>query len=243
MRIDILSLFPDYFKGPFDESIIGRACKSGKVEIVLHDIRDYAEGKHRKVDDRPYGGGPGMLLMAPPLVKAIRNLHSPKCRRIYLSPQGKMLTPELALELSQYEHLLFVCGHYEGIDQRVIDSEIDEEVSIGPYVLSNGCAAAIVVVDALLRFVPGVLGNAESFKEDSFQEGVLDWPHYTRPPEFEGKRVPDVLLEGHHKKIDAWRQKEALEKTILMQAASLDVETHGAKNELNDSSVGDEKNE
>lgn len=213
MRVDILSLFPEYFRGPFDESIVARAREAGLVDIHLHNIRDYAEGKHSQVDDRPYGGGPGMLLMAPPLMRAIRDVKSSSCRRIYLSPQGRKLTPAIAEELASCEHLLFVCGHYEGIDQRVIDHEIDDEISIGDYVLSNGCLAAIVVVDALLRFVPGVLGHADSSVQDSFQGGQLDWPHYTRPPEFEGHNVPQVLLEGHHKKIDEWRRERALEKT------------------------------
>ncbi|MFT4554485.1 MAG: tRNA (guanine37-N1)-methyltransferase [Chlamydiales bacterium] len=213
MRIDILSLFPGYFQGPFDESIVKRARDRGLVNIYLHDIRDFAEGKHRQVDDRPYGGGPGMVMMAPPVVGAIRSVKQPKSRVVYLSPQGSPLTAKKCKELSEYEHVVLLCGHYEGIDQRVIDSEVDEEISIGDYVLSNGCLAAIVLVDSTIRFLPDVIGHECSAEEDSFQNDRLDWPHYTRPPEFEGMVVPEVLQGGNHKSIEEWRKAQALEKT------------------------------
>lgn len=212
-KIDILSLFPEYFKGPFDESIIKQAQKKGIIEIQHIDIREFADNKHNRVDDRPYGGGPGMVLMAPPVARAIRSVKTPKSRVVYLSPQGQLLTADKCRELANYEHLVFLCGHYEGVDERVLESEVDEEISIGDYVLTNGCLAAIVVVDAMVRFVPGVLGHELAANEDSFERGILDCPHYTRPEEFEGKQVPQVLLSGDHKKIAEWRHNAALRKT------------------------------
>ena len=166
MRVDILSLFPAYFQGPFDESIVKRARQRGLVEIHQHDIRDYAEGKRRQVDDRPYGGGPGMVMQAEPVFCAIEAVKTPQAKTIYLSPQGKTLTAAKCRELSLCSHLVLLCGHYEGVDQRVIDASIDEEISIGDYVLSNGCLAAIVLVDATLRFLPGVLGHEQAAEED-----------------------------------------------------------------------------
>lgn len=213
MKIDILSLFPDYFKGPFDESIIGQARKKGILDINLIDIRNYAENKHRRVDDRPYGGGPGMVLMPDPVAKAIRDTRSPKGHVVYLSPQGSLLNAAKSRQLASYEHLILLCGHYEGIDERVLSSEVDEEISIGDYVLTNGCLPAIVLVDALVRFVPGVIGHESAASEDSFEAGLFDCPHYTRPEEFEGQRVPDVLLSGNHKLIKEWRHEQALKKT------------------------------
>lgn len=213
MRIDILSLFPGYFKGPFDESIIKRAIEKGLVEIHLTDIRNFAKNRHRKVDDRPYGGGAGMVLMPQPTVDALRSVKSSSSHRIYLSPQGKVLTAAKARELASKEHLILLSGHYEGVDQRVIDLEIDEEISIGDYVLTNGSIAAIVLVDAVVRLLPGVLGNEGSALEDSFEKGRLDWPHYTRPEIFEGMQVPDPLLSGNHQAIADWRETEAWKKT------------------------------
>lgn len=230
MQIDILSLFPGYFKGPFDESIIKRAQDSGLVAIRHVDIREFADNKHRRVDDRPYGGGPGMVLMPRPVAMAIRSVRlqpggdqssseqSSKqgSKVVYLSPQGKPLTAAICRKLAQEKHLILLCGHYEGIDQRVLDSDVDEEISIGDFVLTNGCLAAIVLVDAMIRFIPGVLGHAAAADEDSFEAsnaGILDCPHYTRPELFEDKAVPAVLLSGDHKKIATWRNEAALEKT------------------------------
>src|SRR3990167_6408407 len=193
MRIHILSLFPDYFLGPFDVSMIKRAKEKGILEIELVDIRDFCEGKHKKVDVWPYGGGPGMVLMPEPLCKAIRSVKTPASRVIHLSPQGRVLCASMCETLATYEHLILVCGHYEGIDERVIEKEIDEEISIGDYVLSNGCLSSIVLVDALARFVPGVIGHEEAALQDSFQDGFFDAPHYTKPYDFEGSLVPDVL--------------------------------------------------
>jgi tRNA (guanine37-N1)-methyltransferase len=211
--IDILSLFPEYFSGPFDQSIIKQARKKGILDIRLVNIRDFAEDKHKRVDDRCYGGGPGMVLMAPPVAKAIRSVRGPDSHVIYLTPQGQPLTNSKSRELAGYKHLVFLCGHYEGIDQRVIDSDVDEEISIGDYVLTNGCIPAIVVVDALVRFIPGVLGDERAPHEDSFTEGLLEGPQYTRPEVFEEKNVPEVLLGGHHEKIRQWRREEAVKKT------------------------------
>lgn len=213
MIIDILSLFPGYFTGPFDESIIKRAKEKGLVEIRLTDIRDFADNKHKKVDDRPYGGGPGMVMMPGPATSAIRHVRSPDAHVVYLSPQGKLLTAEKSRQLSKKKHLVLLCGHYEGIDQRILEKEVDEEISIGDYVLTNGCLAAIVLVDSLLRFIPGVLGHELAADQDSFENGLLDCPHYTRPEVFEGLEVPSVLLSGNHQEIANWRHEQALKKT------------------------------
>lgn len=213
MRFDILSLFPGYFQGPFDESMLKKAIQSGILEIQLIDIRDFAENRWRKVDDRPYGGGPGMILMAEPVVKAIRHTRKEKTRVIYLSPQGRKLTAAKCRELAQLEHLVLLCGHYEGIDERAIESEVDEVISIGDYVLTNGCLPAIVLVDAVARFIPGVIGDERAACQDSFEEGHFDCPHYTRPEVFEGKEVPKILLSGDHAKIAQWRKNQAIENT------------------------------
>lgn len=222
MIVDILSLFPAFFRGVFDVSMLMRARDRGLLEIRHTDIRDFAEGKHRKVDDRPFGGGPGMLLKPEPLTKAIRSLRKPNSRVIYLSPQGELLTAAKCEELAKNEHLILICGHYEGIDERVIQNEVDEEISIGEYVLTSGCPAAVVLVDAVSRFVPGVIGHPEAAQQDSFQQdGLLDAPHFTRPEEFEGHLVPEVLLNGNHQEIAKWRlmmaQKKTLERSQKMQ--------------------------
>lgn len=213
MRIDILSLFPSYFQGPFDESMVKRARNAGILDIRLVDIRDFADNRHRRVDDRPYGGGPGMVLMAEPVTAAIRSVKSAEAKVIYLSPQGTKLDAGKCRELSQCPHLVLLCGHYEGVDERAILAEVDEEISIGDYVLTNGCLAAIVLVDAVSRFVPGVIGNAAATVEDSFENGLLDCPHYTRPDVFEGMAVPEVLRSGDHRKIAEWRCEMAAKKT------------------------------
>lgn len=222
-RWDILSLFPEYFKGPFDESIIKRAREKEILDIHQIDIRDYADNKFRRVDDRPYGGGPGMVMMAQPLTDAIRAVRSTKAKVIYMSPQGSLLTAAKCRELAQLDHLIVLCGHYEGIDERVIEKDIDEEISIGDYVLTNGCIAAIVLLDAVMRFVPGVLGHEDAASQDSFEQGgLLDCPHYTRPEVFEGLKVPEVLLSGNHKLIAEWRQQKAKEKTQRVRPDLLD---------------------
>jgi len=213
MDIEILSLFPDYFAGPFDESILKRAREKELVRIEHVQVRDFAQDKHKKVDDRPYGGGPGMVLKPDPTIAAIRSVKKENSHVVYLSPQGSLLTASKCRELSTKEHLILVCGHYEGIDERVIEQEVDEEISIGDYVLTNGALAAIVLIDAVVRFIPGVLGNEHAADEDSFESGLLDCPHYTRPECFEGKTVPEVLLNGNHKQIAEWRKQMAELKT------------------------------
>jgi tRNA (guanine37-N1)-methyltransferase len=211
--IDILSLFPEYFRGPFDVSMLIRARDKGLIEIRHTDIRDFAENKHQRVDDRPFGGGPGMVMKPDPVVKAIRSVRKPGSRVVYLTPQGMTLSAAKCEELAQHEHLILLCGHYEGIDERAIQLGVDEEISIGDYVLTNGCAAAIVLVDAVSRFIPGVIGHPDAVREDSFQKGIFDAPHYTRPEVFEGLSVPSVLLGGNHAEIQKWRKSEAIKKT------------------------------
>jgi tRNA (guanine37-N1)-methyltransferase len=212
MLIHILSLFPEYFQGPFTVSILKRAIEKGLIQIEHVDIREFGEGKHKKVDDRPFGGGPGMVMMPGPLCNAIRSVKKEKSHVVHLSPQGKLLTAATCERLISHSHLVLVCGHYEGIDERIL-KEVDEEISIGDYVLTNGCLPAIVLIDAMARFIPGVLGNEEAASQDSFQEGIFDAPHYTRPEVFEGMPVPEVLRQGNHEKIKQWRLKEALKKT------------------------------
>jgi len=217
MRFDILSLFPEYFESPFEASILKRARESRLLDIGLTDIRLFAEGRHKKVDDRPYGGGPGMVLMPKPLCEAIRSVKTDDAHVVYLSPQGTPLNAQLCQRLAKKKHIVLVCGHYEGIDERVIDKEVDEEISIGDYVLTNGCIAAIVLVDAISRFIPGVLGHEEAAYQDSFEDQKLDAPHYTRPPEFEGLEVPAVLVSGNHEQIRKWRHQEAIKKTMRVR--------------------------
>lgn len=227
MRYSILSLFPKYFEGPFDVSMIKRAKEAKVIEIDLIDIRDFATDKHKTVDDRPYGGGPGMVLKPDPLVKAIRSVKNPDSLVVYLSPQGKKLDAALCKQLAMQTHVILVCGHYEGIDQRIIDLEVDQEVCIGDYVLTSGAPAAIVFVDAVTRFLPGAIGDPESVVKDSFEEGIFDTPHYTRPPEYEGLKVPEVLLSGHHLNVDLWRKEQALKKTKDVRPDLLEVLSEG----------------
>lgn len=213
MKFTVLSLFPEYFRGPLDESILKRAQEKGLVEIELVNIREYTLDRHRRVDDRPYGGGPGMVMMPEPICRAVRAKRSENARVIYLSPQGPRLNAKKSRELAKESHLILLCGHYEGIDERALESVVDEEVSIGDFVLTNGCLAACVLIDSVARFIPGVIGDERAADEDSFEKDRLDCPHYTRPEEFEGKKVPEVLLSGNHKEIEAWRKMKALEKT------------------------------
>jgi tRNA (guanine37-N1)-methyltransferase len=212
-RIDVLTLFPRMLDGFLTESIVGKACARGLVELKVHDLRSWTTDKHRTADDRPFGGGAGMVLKPEPVFAAIESLASPGCRRIYLTPDGTPLSPDLARELALEKHLIMLSGHYEGIDQRIRDRAIDQEISIGDYVLTNGTLAAAVVIDALSRFVPGVLGEENSLTRESFDGNLLDFPQYTRPAEFRGMMVPEVLLSGNHAEIERWRQARAQEKT------------------------------
>lgn len=212
MKIDILTLFPEMFT-PLKTSIIGRAVDSGKLEINVVDIRDYTLDKHRKCDDAPFGGGAGMVMMAQPIASAIDAV-DPKhqARRIYLSPKGRVFNQKVVLEYAERERLLFLCGHYEGVDQRVIDLYIDEELSIGDFVLTGGEIPAMAVVDAVSRYVDGVI-NGESLEQESFSNGMLEYPQYTRPQEFMGLKVPEVLLGGNHALVDKWRREQSEEIT------------------------------
>ena len=213
MKFDVLSLFPEMFE-PLKQSIIGRAIKSGKIELNVINIRDFSKDIHQKVDDTPYGGGAGMVIMPNVVYDAYCSIpNRKKAKVIYLSPQGSVLTQEKVVNLSQQEHLILLCGHYEGIDQRVIEKIVDEEISIGDYVLTGGEIPAMVLIDSVSRYVDGAL-NKESIQEESFTEGLLEYPQYTRPETFFGKRVPEVLLSGHHENINKWRRTESLKNTI-----------------------------
>jgi tRNA (guanine37-N1)-methyltransferase len=212
-RIDVLTLFPGMLGGFLAESILGRGIEKGLLSVSIHDVRAWTLDKHRTADDRPFGGGAGMVMKPEPVVAAIEQLQSPGCRRIYLTPDGVPLSPAIAEDLSKQSHIIFLSGHYEGIDQRIRDSVIDMELSIGDYVLTNGTLAAAVVIDALSRFIPGVLGEEKSLTHESFTGKLLDFPQYTRPAEFRGMSVPEVLLSGNHAEIEKWRAARALEKT------------------------------
>ena len=213
MKIDILTLFPEIYPGALGSSIVGRAVRNGLVNIRAVDLRDYAHDRRGTVDDRPYGGGPGMLMNAEILSEAIDDLRGPDTLVILTSPRGKRFEQREAEKLSREKSLLFVCGHYEGVDQRVIDSRIDVEYSIGDFVLTSGNLAAMVMTDAVVRLLPGALGDDESSGEESFSTGLLEYPQYTRPPVFEGVPVPEVLLSGDHQKIEKWRKEQSLELT------------------------------
>ncbi len=216
MIIDILTIFPEMFGSVFSASILGRAQEQGLLDIRLTDIRPYSASKHRNTDDYPFGGGAGMVMMAQPIMDAVADVSAahPDARRIYLGPRGKRLTTALARELALENELILLCGHYEGVDQRALDACVDEEISIGDYILTGGELAAMVLIDCVARFIPGVLGSAESPEEESFSDGLLEYPQYTRPRELNGLAVPDVLLSGDHAKIRAWRRRESLAATF-----------------------------
>jgi tRNA (guanine37-N1)-methyltransferase len=212
-RIDVLTLFPAMLDGFLAESILGKGLDKGLLSVAVHDLRAWTTDKHRTADDRPFGGGAGMVMKPEPVFAAIEQLQSPGCKRIYLTPDGMPLSPALAAGLAKESHLILLSGHYEGIDQRIRDGVIDLEVSIGDYVLTNGTLAAAVLIDALSRFIPGVLGEEKSLTRESFTGKLLDFPQYTRPAEFRGMSVPEVLLSGNHAEIEKWRAARALEKT------------------------------
>jgi tRNA (guanine37-N1)-methyltransferase len=217
MRIDILTLFPNMFSSPLRESILGRAVEKGLLQIQTINIRDFALDKHQVVDDAPYGGGQGMVMKVEPIARAIESVkaQNPSARIIYLTAQGKPFDQDLARRLSGQSHLILLCGRYEGVDERVRELFIDEEISIGDYVLTGGELAAMVLIDAVSRFIPGVLGSDRSAEEDSFFNSLLEYPQYTRPVEFKGCRVPEVLLSGNHSAISLWRKREAIRRTSL----------------------------
>ncbi len=213
MEFDILTLFPGIFTGPLDESILKRARETGLVQIRVHNLRDFTHDKHRVVDDRPYGGGPGMLMKPEPIFEAVEKLQRPESCVVLMTPQGKPFTQAQAGLFAGKPHLIIICGHYEGVDERVREALVDEEISIGDYVLTNGALAAAVVVDAVTRLLPGAIGHEQSAADDSFATGMLEGPQYTRPPEFRGMKVPDVLLSGDHGAVEKWRINEARERT------------------------------
>ena len=215
MRIDILTLFPEMFDGVLSASMLGRAQAGGLIDIRVHNIRDYTDNKHRKADDYPFGGGAGLVMMAQPIYDCMDAvLEGQKARRILLTPRGKTLNQNIAKKLSSEERLVLLCGHYEGVDERVMEI-IDDEISIGDYVLTGGELPAMVLVDCVSRLIPGVLGSEESAADESFSENLLEYPQYTRPANFRGMEVPEILLNGHHAKIQAWRREQALHKTAL----------------------------
>jgi tRNA (guanine37-N1)-methyltransferase len=213
LQIDVLTLFPRMLDSVLSESILGKGIEAGHLGVTVHDLRRWTTDKHRTADDRPFGGGAGMVMKPEAAFAAIEQLQTPGCRRIYLTPDGMPLSPALAEELSRQQHLVLLSGHYEGIDQRIRDSVIDQEISIGDYVLTNGTLAAAVLIDALARFIPGVLGEEKSLTHESFTSKLLDFPQYTRPAEYRGMSVPEVLLSGNHAEIEKWRHARQVEKT------------------------------
>jgi tRNA (guanine37-N1)-methyltransferase len=213
MKIDVLTLFPAMFAGPLDESIIKRAREAGLLELQIHNLRDFAHDRHKTVDDRPFGGGPGMLLKPEPIFEAMDRLADKSARVVLLSPSGRLFTQAIAHELAHVQHLLLVTGHYEGFDERVRAHLADDELSIGDYVLTNGALPAMVIIDSVARLIPGVLGDDESALQESFSTGLLEYPQYTRPAEFRGMKVPEVLLSGNHAEIAKWRAHEARLRT------------------------------
>jgi len=216
MRFDVLTLFPEIFQGYLGQSLLKRAIQAGLVDVRLHNVRDWSQTKHNTVDDRPFGGGPGMVLKVEPIVRAVRELRqraAPPGRLVLTTPQGRRFDQALAQELAREERLILVAGHYEGYDERIRELLEPDEISLGDYVLTGGELPALVIMDAVVRLLPGALGCAESAGSDSFAAGLLEYPQYTRPVEFEGRRVPEVLLSGHHAEIAAWRQAEARRRT------------------------------
>ena len=216
MRIDIITIFPEMIANAIEYGVVGRAQENGLLEIIVHDLRDFTHDQHRSVDDYCYGGGPGMLMKPEPLFEAVRSLDpvSGNAKSILLSPQGKLLTQEMARQLSLLDHIILICGHYKGVDERVRQALVTDEISVGDYVLSGGEIPALTVVDAISRLVPGALGNYESAQGDSFSEGILDCPHYTRPSVFQGMQAPEVLLSGNPEKIQKWQRQQAIKRTF-----------------------------
>jgi len=214
MEIDVLTLFPEMVRGPMSQSIIGRAQEEGRVGLRVHDLRRWSTDKHHRVDDMPFGGGPGMVMTCEPIFRAVEDLRRDGSRVLLMTPQGRRLDQAGVRAFSQISHMIVLCGHYEGIDHRVVEALVTDEVSIGDYVLTNGAIAAVVLLDAVIRLLPGVLGDSESAVDESFSDPArLEAPCYTRPAEFRGLRVPDVLLSGHHAKVVAWRREQSEART------------------------------
>ncbi len=232
IRFDVLTLFPDMFRAVLGDSIINRAVEKGIIELNFIDIRDFTENKHRKVDDYPYSGGGGMLMAAQPIYDAYQSIAKNldyKPFTVYMSPQGKVFNQKMAVELSEYKHIVILCGHYEGVDQRVLDMIADAEISLGDFVLTGGEIPAMAVIDAVSRMIPGVLANENSYSDESHFSGLLEYPQYTRPEEFMGVKIPEVLISGHHANINKWKKQEALRNTLkkrpdLLEKAELSEE-------------------
>ncbi len=214
MKIDILTIFPEMCIAPLGTSIMGRAQEKGLLQLAVHDLRQWSTDKHRRVDDTPFGGGQGMVMTCPPLFAAVEALRTENSRVVLMTPQGRRMDQAIVASFTECPHLIILCGHYEGIDHRVVEALVDDEISIGDYILTNGAIAANIFVDAVVRLLPGALGDERSAAEDSFSEGLIEAPCYTRPVEFRDMKVPDVLLSGHHAKIAAWKQKEGLRRTV-----------------------------
>src|SRR5262245_36276383 len=243
MRFDIVTIFPEIFRGPFDFGIVARAIAAGLVEIAIHDLRDFTSDRHRMVDDRPFGGGAGMVMKPEPFFRAIEALKEEALREegerqgegarvVLLTPQGRLFKQAIAEELAQERRVILLCGRYEGIDERVVENLVDDEISIGDYVLSGGEIPAMILVDALTRLLPGALGCEQSAAQDSFSDGLLDCPHYTRPAEYRGLPVPDVLLGGNHAEIDKWRRRKAIEKTLKERPDLLGADPEATAEEM-----------
>jgi len=213
VRVDIITLFPEICRAPLEVSMMGRAQETGALDLHIHNLRNWTHDRHHTVDDAPFGGGPGMVMKPEPVFAAVESLRTDRSRILMMTPQGRRFTQAMAQQLSKEEHLILICGHYEGVDQRIIEHLVDEEISLGDYVLTNGAIAAVIVVDATVRLLPGVLGHELGAADDSFSSGLLEAPQFTRPAEFRGWKVPEVLLSGHHAEIAAWRRSEAERRT------------------------------
>ena len=222
MKVDVLTLFPAMFAGPLDESIVKRARQAGLLDLTIHDLRDYTHDRHRTVDDRPFGGGPGMVLKPEPIFEAVEALAGESTRITLMTPQGRRFDQAVAQELSGCDHLLLICGSYEGFDERIREHLVHDEISIGDFVLTNGALPAMTVIDAVTRLIPGALGDDESSTDESFSNGTLEYPQYTRPAEFRGWSVPKALLSGHHAEIEKWRRAQAIERTRKRRPDLLD---------------------
>ena len=213
MKVDVLTLFPEMFAGPLDVSIVKRARAAGLLELHIHNLRDYTHDRHKTVDDKPFGGGPGMVLKPEPIFEAVEKLAGHETRVVLTTPAGRTFTQAIACEMAQFDHLLFICGSYEGVDERVIEALVDDELSVGDYVLTNGGLPAMVMIDVIIRLLPGALGDEQSVRDESFSRGLLEYPQYTRPAEYRGMKVPEVLLSGHHAEIENWRAHQAKLRT------------------------------
>ncbi|MDD5731126.1 MAG: tRNA (guanosine(37)-N1)-methyltransferase TrmD [Candidatus Omnitrophica bacterium] len=233
MRIDIITIFPKMFEPVLGESIIKRAQAKGKIRIFVHDLRDYSSDKHRKVDDRPFGGGSGMVMSVEPIIKAVKAVRSKNSKVILLCPQGKTLNQETAGKIAKFKHIILICGHYEGVDERVKEHLADEEISIGDYVLTGGELPAMVLVDCVARLIPGVLGDKNSLKFESFEGNLLEYPQYTRPASLGGMNVPDILLSGNHTEIEKWRREQAIKKTRERRPDILKIKMNKTREEKN----------